>query len=83
MDISYLSLIGAFAMLVIGVVDYAILQRFLYLPLRQSYESAKVTADKKLDPDTFWMIMKLVNFVAMPVVGFIFGDTVLRPFFGS
>ena len=82
MEFSHLSLIGAFAMLVLGVVEYAMLQRLLYLPMRQRFERAKVTAQHKLDPDTFWMIMKLSSFVVLPAIGFLFGDTVLRPLLG-
>jgi hypothetical protein len=82
MEISHLSLLGAFAMLVFGIAEYIILQRILYLPMRQRYERAKVTAKQKMDPSLFWTALKVVNLVVLPVVGFIFGDPVLRPFFG-
>ncbi len=82
MEFSQFSLLGAFIMLVLGVFEYAVLQRMLYLPMRQRYERAKVTAEHKLDPDMFWMMMKLSSFVAFPIIGFLFGDPVLRPLFG-
>ena len=83
MEFSHLSLLGAFIMLVFGTLDYVVLQRLLYLPMRRHYERAKVTARQKLDPAIFWTALKVVNFIVLPVVGFMFGDPVLRAILGS
>ena len=82
MDFSYLSLIGAFAMLVIGLAGYAVLQRLFYIPLRDRYERAKVTGTHGLDPWVFWIILRLINLVALPLLGFVFGHAVLQGFIG-
>ena len=83
MEISHLSLLGAFAMLVFGIAEYIILQRIPYLPMRQRYERAKVTAKQSLDPSLFWTALKIVSLLVLPVIGLIFGDPVLRAILGS
>ncbi len=81
MEFSYLSLIGAFAMLVIGVVEYAILQRILYVLLRDRFERAKVTGTQGVDPSVIWNILRFVSFVLLPALGFLFGHPLLKTFF--
>ena len=82
MEFSHLSLVGAFAMLVFGVADYAILQRMLYIPLRDRYERAKVTGSQGVNPSVIWNVLRFVNFVVLPVLGFLFGHSVLKGFTG-
>ena len=82
MDFTYLSLIGAFAMLVFGVFDFALLQRMLYIPMRDRFERAKVTGSQGLDPSVFWTGLRFFNFIVLPVLGFVFGDPVLKTFIG-
>ncbi len=81
MEFTALSLLGGFIMLVIGVVDYAMLQKLLYAPMRDRYERAKVTGSQGLDPAKFWEIVRAISFLVLPLVGFLFGDAVLSPFF--
>ena len=82
MVITNLSFIGAFAMLVFGLLEYAMLQRFLYAPLRDRFERAKVTGTRRADPVLFWSAVKAMNFLVLPAVGFIFGEPILRSFIG-
>ena len=81
MEFTQLSLIGAFIMLVIGVVDYALLKKLMYAQMRDRHEQAKVTGSHGANPATFWTMLKIVSFLALPAVGFFFGDAVLSPFF--
>ena len=73
---------GAFAMLVFGLVEFALLQRILYVPMRDKYERAKVTGSQGLDPAVFWTALRFFNFIVLPALGFLFGDLVLRNFIG-
>ena len=82
MEFTYLSLIGAFAMLVFGVLEFALIQRMLYIPMRDRFERAKTTGSQGMDPSVFWTAMRFVNFIVLPVLGFLFGDAVLRNFIG-
>lgn len=81
MQLSWLSLLAAFVLLVFGLVEYALLRRFLYVRLRQRFEAAKVTQSQGLDPDVLWGIVKFVSLIVLPVLGLVFGHAVLAPFF--
>lgn len=83
MEFTQLSLMGAFIMLVIGVIDYALLKKLMYAPMRNRYEQAKVTGSHGTNPATFWNMLKIVSFLILPVIGFVFGDAVLSPFFSK
>jgi hypothetical protein len=82
MEFTSLSILGAFIMLVLGLVKYAVLRSMLYGPLRDRYEAAKVTGSQGLDPDSLWTVIKLSSLVLLPLLGFIFGDTVLGGLLG-
>ncbi len=82
MEFTGLSLLGAFCMLVYGLVQYLVLKRMLYGVLRDRYERAKLTMSQGLlEPGLFWAGFKLLNMVVLPVLGFVYGELVLRPYF--
>jgi hypothetical protein len=80
--LSVYSLVGAFFMLLLGMVDYALLARFAYPEMRRRHEEAKVTASHGYDPHVYMGLLKLVSFIVLPLAGFLFGDAVLRQVFG-
>ncbi|NNE23340.1 MAG: hypothetical protein HKN11_12100 [Rhizobiales bacterium] len=81
MEFTALSLLGAFLMLIMGVAEYAVLKRYIYVPMRDRHERDKVTGSQKTDPVVFWNMAKAMFFVIMPLIGFVFGDAILSPFF--
>ena len=81
MEFTSLSLLGAFLMLVLGVAEYAMLQKFMYAPLRDRHERDKLTGKQKADPAVFWNMARAMLFLVMPLVGLVFGDAILSPFF--
>jgi len=82
MTISIYSLLGAFIMLVFGVVEYAVLRQTLHHVLWERYERAKSTGSQGRDPEIMWTVLKLSNLVLFPLLGFVFGDSVLRALLG-
>ncbi len=77
MEFTYLSLLGAFIMLVIGLVGYTLLYRLLYPVMRERHERAKVTGKHGADPAFTWGVIRFVALVILPVCGFVFGNPVL------
>ena len=73
---------GAFIMLILGVIDYAILKKVLYARLRDQHEQAKMTGSQGSDPAILWNIIWAMSFIVMPIAGLIFGDAVLRNILG-
>jgi len=68
-----LSPLGAFAFLVVGVICQALLQRFVYPPLSRAHERAKAFGSRSIDPSRFMLTMRIVNFLALPVLGLFLG----------
>ena len=62
------------------MAEFSVLQRVLYTPLRDRYERAKVSGTQGMDPSVFWNIMRMINFIVLPALGFAFGDMILSPF---
>jgi hypothetical protein len=75
--ISGLSPFGAFIFLVAGVIIQAALQRFLYPFLSASYERAKVTGAPAINPARIMLILRIVNFLVLPVIGLLAGGALL------
>ena len=80
MEFSYFSLLGGLAMLVVGVLDYALLRAVLYPLLRKRFEEEKAQGRIGVEPNTIMTVLKLTNFVAFPALGILLGDPVLKPF---
>jgi hypothetical protein len=75
---SGLSLLGAFVFLAVGVVVQAALERFLYPFLSGSYERVKVTSTPKFNPARLMLILRIVNFLLLPVLGFLAGNALFN-----
>jgi len=80
MHLTYLSLLGGLAMLIVGLLDYAFLRAVLYRPLRWRYESAKARGRIGVEPNVIMGVLKVSNLLLLPVLGVVFGDQLLRPF---
>ena len=78
MDISRLSLPAALAMLVFGVLLQAALRKLFYPWMRWRYEAAKARGQAGVEPNAVIGVLQLLKFLALPSLGFVFGDQVLR-----
>jgi hypothetical protein len=83
MAFSVYSLIGGLAMLIVGIVDLGVMRAAIYPGLRQRHEEAKVTGRQGIEPNVVMAVFKAVNLVALPALGLLFGDAVLRPLLSS
>ena len=79
MAFSVYSLIGGLAMLIVGIVDLGVMRSAIYPGLRRRHEEAKVTGRQGIEPNVVMAVFKAVNLVALPALGLLFGDAVLRP----
>ena len=79
MAFSVYSLIGGLAMLIVGIVDLGVMRSAIYPGLRRRHEEAKVTGRHGIEPNVVMAVFKAVNLVALPALGLLFGDAVLRP----
>lgn len=77
-SISQYGVLGAFAGLVFGLLDFVILDRLMYPRLRENYELAKTTQTHKLDPNYIMGAIKIACFTVFPVLGYIIGDELTK-----
>jgi hypothetical protein len=73
---SGLSLFGAFVFLVLGVIDQALLQQFVYPLLSRAHEEAKFTGRRSIDPSRVMLVMRIVNFLVLPAIGLFAGEAI-------
>ena len=71
---SFYSLVGALVFLIIGVIEYAVLNRVLYPALRWRHEKAKTTQSQGISPNRIMTLVKIQSFIIMPVIGLFLGD---------
>jgi hypothetical protein len=70
------SLLGAFVFLAIGIVLQALLQRLLYPFLSAAHEKNRFAGRQTVAPSRIMFLMRLVNFLMLPLVGFLAGAAV-------
>ncbi|MFW6076599.1 MAG: hypothetical protein ACOC71_02505 [Hyphomicrobiales bacterium] len=80
MTLTVFSLIGGIVMLFVGLASYGILRRMVYPRLRWRYERMKAYGRRGIEPNVWMELLKVFNLLALPVVGLLFGDMVLRDF---
>ena len=68
------NLLGAFAFLILGVLELALVQRYVYPALRWRHERAKLTQTHGVEPNRIMTLVRLQSLLIMPVVGFLLGD---------
>ena len=78
MELTAYSLLGGMVMLIVGLASYGFLHRTLYPTLRWRYERMKAYGRRGIDPNVWMELLKVFNLLALPAVGLLFGDTVLR-----
>ena len=71
------SLLGGLVMLIVGLLIYGLLFRTLYPALRWRYERMKAYGRRGVEPHVWMELLKVVNLLALPAVGLLFGDPVL------
>jgi hypothetical protein len=74
------SLLFGFLFLLIGLVELMILQGFVFPALRWRHEEAKLTGTHGRDPALIMHLLRFQSLALMPVVGFLFGSSVLTVF---
>jgi hypothetical protein len=77
MELTVFSLLGGVVMLIVGLVSYGVLHRMLYPHLRWRYERRKAYGRRGIEPNVWMEVLKVVNLLALPAVGLLFGDPVL------
>ena len=77
MNLTVLSLLGGLLMLIVGLASYGVLHRMLYPSLRWRYERRKAYGRRGVEPHVWMELLKVVNLLALPAVGLLFGDAVL------
>ena len=83
MTLSGYSLIGGLAMLIVGVFDLGLMRTAIYPAMRRHHEEAKLTGSQGIEPNVIMAVFKAVNLLALPALGLLFGDAVLRPLLSS
>ncbi len=73
-EISQFGVLGAFLGLIVGLIDYVLLDRLLYPRLRESHEFAKTTQSQRVDPNVVMGVIKIASFTVFPAVGYILGN---------
>lgn len=66
--------LGAFIFLVAGVLIQAILQRYLYPVLSTRHERAKFMGRETADPRRIFIVLRIVNFIVLPILGLFAGS---------
>ena len=70
---SFAGLIGALVFLMIGVVEFALLNRSLYPALRWRHEKAKLTQEQGIDPNRIMLLVRIQSLVILPLLGLFLG----------
>ena len=78
MTISFYSLLGALAFLVLGIVNLAVFNRFLYPRLSRAHEAAKMNGTPRLSPARLMKWVFVADLVVFPLIGFILGDALFN-----
>ena len=73
-----LRLLGAFLMLIVGFIAYALIYWSTYAALRRRYERGKVVGRRGIEPHTFMAAVRFGLLICLPVVGFVIGPAILR-----
>jgi len=77
--ISQYGVLGAFIGLVIGLLDFVLLDRLLYPRLREKHEFAKTRQTQGVDPNVIMGAIKVACFTVFPIVGYIVGSEFAQP----
>jgi small-conductance mechanosensitive channel len=77
MKYGFQNFLGAIIMLALGVLIAAVFSRLFYPRLRNRYEQARLHGRWGVSPRTVMNIVKLINFIILPVLGFIFAGRFL------
>jgi hypothetical protein len=72
--ITPVSVVIAIAALIAGIVEVTLISRTVYPLMRRRHERKKVTGTHGRDPAVMMNLIRLQGLVALPVLGFLFGE---------
>jgi hypothetical protein len=72
--ITPISVLVGLAAAIFGFVEVVILDRLVYPAVRRRHERKKVTGSHGTDPAIVMQLIKFQGLVALPVLGFLFGE---------
>ncbi|MFT3986801.1 hypothetical protein [Aestuariivirga sp.] len=58
----------------LGLLELALVQRFVYPPLRWRHEKAKLTQSQGMDPGLIMLLVRVQSLLVMPVLGYVLGS---------
>jgi|GEM_PF-1528452 len=65
---------GGLIFLGLGLLELAVVQRFVYPPLRWRHEKAKLTQSQGIDPARIMLLLRVQSLLVMPVLGYVLGS---------
>ncbi|HKG75161.1 MAG TPA: hypothetical protein VKA79_13025 [Aestuariivirgaceae bacterium] len=72
--ISPVSIVIAVAALLAGIIEVMLINQTIYPLMRRRHERKKVTGTQGRDPAILMNLIRLQGLVALPVLGFLFGE---------
>jgi hypothetical protein len=72
--ITPVSMVVAIAALLAGIVEVTVVNQTIYPLMRRRHERKKVTGTHGRDPAIMMNFIRLQGLVALPVLGFLFGE---------
>jgi hypothetical protein len=73
-SITPVSILVALAAAIVGFIEVVFIDRLIYPAVRRRHEHKKVTGSHGTNPAIVMHIIKFQGLVALPVLGFLFGE---------
>jgi hypothetical protein len=67
------ALMGALIFLAAGIIELALIQRYVYPALRARHERAKLTGSQGSDPARILTLLRIQSLIFLPILGFVLG----------
>jgi hypothetical protein len=77
-EINQYSLIGAFAGLLIGLIDVAFASRFIYPSARMRHETAKMNGRRSMAPSTLMGLFQVFGYIVLPIAGYVVANIIFN-----
>jgi hypothetical protein len=72
--ITPVSIVVAVAALLVGIIEVMVINQTFYPLMRRRHERKKMTGSHGRDPAVVMNLIRLQGLVALPVLGFLFGE---------
>ena len=73
-SITPISILVALAAAIVGFIEVVFIDRLIYPAVRRRHERRKVTGSHGTNPAIVMQLIKFQGLVALPVLGFLFGE---------